>query len=92
MFQGVAYEAVDLGADVRAEEFVAAVRTESHEIFGMSPLLTTTMTHIPVTVHAPEKAGMRQKGQGDSWWSTGFSGVRSIDRSRRVRQRCGDDG
>jgi len=60
MLQGAGFEVIDLGTDVRAEEFVEAAMIERPDIVGLSALLTTTMTHMPGVVEALEKAGLRK--------------------------------
>ena len=50
---------IDLGSDVDAEKFVEAVKTNHAHIVGMSALLTTTMTNMPVVIQALKIAGLR---------------------------------
>ena len=59
MVEGAGFETIDLGTDVSAEGFVAAVREHQPELLGMSALLTTTMVHMKTTIEALEEAGLR---------------------------------
>ncbi|MBU4330884.1 MAG: B12-binding domain-containing protein, partial [Acidobacteria bacterium] len=43
LLEGAGFEVIDLGADVKIERFVEAVKTEEADLVGMSALLTTTM-------------------------------------------------
>src|SRR5688572_18943069 len=42
--EGTGFEVIDLGVDVPAEKFVAAIKAHKADIVAMSALLTTTMT------------------------------------------------
>jgi 5-methyltetrahydrofolate--homocysteine methyltransferase len=59
MLEGAGFEPVDLGKDVKAETFVAAVREHQPQILGLSALLTTTMGEMKTTIEALEEAGLR---------------------------------
>ncbi len=59
MLEGAGFETVDLGKDVKAETFVAAVREHQPKILGLSALLTTTMPAMKTTIEALEEAGLR---------------------------------
>jgi len=59
MLEGAGFETVDLGKDVKAENFVAAVREHQPNILGLSALLTTTMPAMRTTIEALEEAGLR---------------------------------
>lgn len=59
MMVGAGLEVVDLGVDVPAEKFVAAVKEHTPEIVCMSALLTTTMPGMKRTIEALEKEGLR---------------------------------
>ncbi len=61
MLEGAGFEIVDLGVDVSAEKFIAAVREHNVDIIAMSALLTTTMSHMKDTVEALKAAGLRDK-------------------------------
>jgi len=59
MLEGAGFETFDIGTDVSAEDFVAAVREHQPLFVGMSALLTTTMVQMKVTIDALEEAGLR---------------------------------
>jgi len=59
MFKGAGFKVIDLGIDVPAEKFIAAIEEYKPDIVGMSALLTTTMPQIKETIKAIEKAGLR---------------------------------
>jgi 5-methyltetrahydrofolate--homocysteine methyltransferase len=59
MLEGAGFETVDLGTDVDAAAFVAAVREHQPNLLGMSALLTTTMVNMKATIEALEEAGLR---------------------------------
>ena len=46
MMTGSGFEVVDLGADVPAERFVAAIKDHKPQIIGLSAILTTTMLEM----------------------------------------------
>jgi 5-methyltetrahydrofolate--homocysteine methyltransferase len=60
MLQGGGFEVVDLGADVKPEKFVEAVKSAQPHFVMMSALLTTTMLSMRDTVEALKAAGLRQ--------------------------------
>jgi methanogenic corrinoid protein MtbC1 len=55
------FEVVDLGVDVRTEEFAKAVAKERPQIMGMSALLTLTLPTVAEVVRALEKSGLRNR-------------------------------
>ena len=59
MLEGAGFQTIDLGTDVKPEEFVAAVREHQPQLLGMSALLTTTMPGMKATSEALEEAGLR---------------------------------
>lgn len=59
MLEGASFEIVDLGTDVKPEQFVAAVKEDGCNIICMSALLTTTMSNMKATIDALETAGVR---------------------------------
>ena len=59
--KGTGFEVIDLGTNVSAERFVAAVKEHSPDILGMSALLTTTMPGMEATIRALESAGIRRQ-------------------------------
>ena len=46
MVEGAGWEVVDLGVDVKAEQFVSALDTHPQAFVGLSALLTTTMVNM----------------------------------------------
>jgi 5-methyltetrahydrofolate--homocysteine methyltransferase len=59
MTEGAGFQIKDLGADVRPERFVEAVKEHNASLVGMSALLTTTMPMMEKTIKAIEDAGIR---------------------------------
>ena len=59
MLEGAGFKVVDLGTDVRVDEFVSAVREHQPDVLGMSALLTTTMANMRLVIEALERAGLR---------------------------------
>ena len=59
--EGAGFEVVDLGTDVSADRFVAAVEERQPDILGMSALLTTTMPAMQATVEALERTELRRR-------------------------------
>lgn len=55
------YEVIDLGVDVPAERFVAAVQDTGAMVVGLSGLLTVAFDSMKDTIQAMEDAGIRQK-------------------------------
>lgn len=53
------FRVIDLGVDVPAERFVAAVREHQPDILAMSALLTTTVQNQRLVIQALEDAGLR---------------------------------
>lgn len=61
MLEGAGFEVIDLGADVAADKFVAAVRERNPHLVCMSALLTVTMPAMRTTIQALQAAGVRDK-------------------------------
>jgi len=61
LLQGAGYDIIDLGTDVKPEQFVVAVRDEGADLIGMSAMLTTTMPSMKSTINALIEAGIRDK-------------------------------
>jgi methanogenic corrinoid protein MtbC1 len=59
MLEGAGFQTIDLGTDVGAADFVAAVREHQPILVGISALLTTTMVKMKTTIEALEEAGLR---------------------------------
>ena len=51
MVEGSGWEVIDLGVDVKPEQFVAALDTHPHAIVGLSALLTTTMVNMGTIIN-----------------------------------------
>ena len=61
MLEGGGFEVVDLGVDVPAPKFVAAVAAQQPSILALSALLTTTMPGMKTTLEALRAAGLRER-------------------------------
>jgi len=61
MLEGSGFEVIDLGADVPAETFVAAVEERQPQFVCLSALLTVTMPAMKSTIDALKDAGLRTK-------------------------------
>jgi len=61
MIEGAGYKVIDLGIDIPAAKFVAAVKEHRPDVLGMSALLTTTMPAMGEVIKALEEAGLRDK-------------------------------
>jgi 5-methyltetrahydrofolate--homocysteine methyltransferase len=61
MLEGAGFEVIDLGTDVPAEKFIAAVKESQPNLIGMSALLTTTMQNMSKTIQALKEAGALDK-------------------------------
>ena len=59
MMVGAGLEVIDLGTDVKPDDFVAAVQRERPDIVAISALLTTTMLNMKAVVEALKSAGLR---------------------------------
>ncbi|HNW60657.1 MAG TPA: corrinoid protein [bacterium] len=61
MLEGAGFEVIDLGVDVAADKFIAAVKEHQPQIVGLSALLTTTMLNMKDTIAAMQAAGVRDQ-------------------------------
>lgn len=61
MLKGAGFDVIDLGADVPAEKFVAAAKTEGASVVGLSALLTTTMSGMKEVVQLVKSEGLSGK-------------------------------
>ena len=59
--EGAGFRVVDLGVDVPADKFVAAVKEHKAELLGLSALLTTTMTYAAEVIRAIKAANLRDQ-------------------------------
>jgi len=57
MMEGVGFEVIDLGVDVKPVMFLEAVQTHRPDVLGLSALLTTTVPQLGVTIQALREAG-----------------------------------
>jgi 5-methyltetrahydrofolate--homocysteine methyltransferase len=61
MLEGAGFQVIDLGSDVAAEDFIAAVKEHKPDFVAMSALLTTTMPNMKTTIEALKEAGVRDQ-------------------------------
>ncbi|MCE9616716.1 MAG: corrinoid protein [Lentisphaerae bacterium] len=61
MLEGGGFEIIDLGVDVSAEKFVAAIKEKGANVVCLSALLTTTMPGMKDIIKAIETAGARKQ-------------------------------
>jgi 5-methyltetrahydrofolate--homocysteine methyltransferase len=59
MMEGAGFEVVDLGINVDAEKYLAALEQHKPNILGMSALLTTTMPYMKVVIDTLKERGIR---------------------------------
>src|SRR3990172_10195162 len=59
MMEGAGFKVVNLGINVDAEKFLAAIRDHKPDLLGMSALLTTTMPYMGVVVQELKNTGIR---------------------------------
>ena len=60
MMEGAGFKVVNLGINVDADAFVAAVREHQPAILGLSALLTTTMPYMGIVIKTLAEAGLRK--------------------------------
>jgi 5-methyltetrahydrofolate--homocysteine methyltransferase len=58
MMEGAGFAVVDLGVDVEASKYVAAVQDHNAQLVGMSALLTTTMPKMKTIIEALRASGI----------------------------------
>lgn len=61
MFEGSGFDVVNLGIDIPADKFVAAVKDNKADILVLSALLTTTMGYMKDVIQAVTDAGLRDQ-------------------------------
>lgn len=61
MLEGAGFKVIDLGVNIKPQEFIDAVKEHSPDIVGMSALLTTTMPKMEETITALKEAGIRDQ-------------------------------
>ena len=59
MMEGAGFEILDLGVDVKPEQFVQSVKEKNTGLICLSALLTTTMPAMKETIQALSDAGVR---------------------------------
>ena len=61
MLEGVGFAVVDLGVNVKADIYVAAVNEHNTQIVALSALLTTTMPKMKTTIDALKDSGIDER-------------------------------
>ncbi len=61
MMEGAGFDVIDLGPDVPAEKFIAAIREHQPALIGLSALLTTTAPMMRLIVGSLQQAGVRDQ-------------------------------
>jgi corrinoid protein of di/trimethylamine methyltransferase len=61
MMEGAGFEVFNLGINVNADKFLAAIQEHQPDIVGMSALLTTTMPYMKVVVDRLKEEGIRDE-------------------------------
>jgi 5-methyltetrahydrofolate--homocysteine methyltransferase len=61
MMSGSGFEVIDLGIDIPAEKFLAAVEQHKPQVLGLSALLTTTMLEMQKVIDAVRKSPLPDK-------------------------------
>lgn len=59
--EGAGFQVVDMGVDVSADKFIAAIKENKANLLGMSALLTTTMTYTSEVIKALEAENIRNQ-------------------------------
>ena len=59
MLEGAGFEVIDIGINISAEDYLAALEEHQPDILGMSALLTTTMPYMKVVIDALQEKGVR---------------------------------
>jgi methanogenic corrinoid protein MtbC1 len=60
MMEGAGFEFYDLGINVEADKYIAALEEHKPDILGMSALLTTTMPYMKVVIDTMKERGIRE--------------------------------
>jgi 5-methyltetrahydrofolate--homocysteine methyltransferase len=61
MWEGAGFEVRNLGINVDADKFLAALRETNADILGMSALLTTTMPYMATVIERLTEEGLRDR-------------------------------
>ena len=59
MWEGAGFEVINLGVNVDADKFLAAIHQHNATLLGMSALLTTTMPYMLKVIERLEEEGLR---------------------------------
>ncbi|UCH20199.1 MAG: corrinoid protein [Deltaproteobacteria bacterium] len=60
MLEGSGFQVVDLGVNVPAEKFIAAIQDKDTSILAMSALLSTTAPYLKTVIEALKQKGLRE--------------------------------
>ena len=90
MVEGNGWKVVDLGTDVKAEQFVAAVKEHENAFVGLSALLTTTMVNMEKITKAIKEAV--PGGKSCSWRRSCYRRFQKKNRCRCLRSRSSGIG
>jgi len=60
MLKGVGFQVIDLGVNIKFEDFVHEVADKKPDILGMSALLTTTMPQMHNVIQALIESGLKE--------------------------------
>jgi 5-methyltetrahydrofolate--homocysteine methyltransferase len=61
MMEGAGFKVVDLGVDVKPDQFITAAKENGAQLIGMSALLTTTMVNMKGVIEALKGADLPAK-------------------------------
>jgi len=61
MWEGAGFEVHNLGINVDADKFIAAIKEYGADILGMSALLTTTMPYMATVIQRLKEEGLRDR-------------------------------
>ncbi len=61
MFEGAGFRVIDLGVDVKAEQFSEAIEAHQPQLLGLSALLTTTMPAMEKIIEHLKERGLRDQ-------------------------------
>ena len=61
MLEGAGFQVINLGINIDAARFTAAVQEHEADILGMSAMLTTTMPYMRTVIEALAQQGLRDK-------------------------------
>ena len=61
MLKGAGFVVIDLGTDIKPQQFADAVKEHDANLVGLSALLTTTMPKMQETIETLVEAGLRDK-------------------------------